>query len=119
MALPAVLLVILSRYSEELGVLHVPTAVYPFGVGIGVITAATILSLAIITVLLLRRFLRGQHEREQFRMEMEQARQVQQMLIPEALPLSPVSCWKASTVPPSGSAATSSRSSPIHPTEVC
>ncbi len=89
MALPAVLLVILSRYSEELGVLHVPTAVYPFGVGIGVIGAATILSLAIITVLLLRRFLRGQHEREQFRMEMEQARQVQQMLIPEALPVIP------------------------------
>ncbi|MGC1871882.1 MAG: SpoIIE family protein phosphatase [Acidobacteriaceae bacterium] len=89
LALPAVLLVIVSRYSEELLVLHVPTAVYPFGVGIGVNTVATILSLAIITVLLLRRFLRGQHEREQFRMEMEQARQVQQMLIPEALPLVP------------------------------
>jgi hypothetical protein len=86
LALPAVLLVILSRYSEELSVVHVPTAVYPFGVGIGVNSVATILSLAIITVLLLRRFLRGQHEREQFRMEMEQARQVQQMLIPEALP---------------------------------
>ena len=89
LALPAVLLVIVSRYSEELLVLHVPTAVYPFGVGIGVNTVATILSLAIITVLLLRRFLRGQHEREQFRMEMEQARQVQQMLIPEALPVIP------------------------------
>jgi hypothetical protein len=89
LALPAVLLVILSRYSEELSVLHVPTAVYPFGVGFGVNSAATILSLAIITVLLVRRFLRGQHEREQFRMEMEQARQVQQMLIPEALPVIP------------------------------
>jgi Stage II sporulation protein E (SpoIIE) len=89
LALPAVLLVILSRYSEELGVLHVPLAVYPFGIGIGVNTVATILSLAIITVLLVRRFLRGQHEREQFRMEMEQARQVQQMLIPEALPVIP------------------------------
>jgi hypothetical protein len=89
LALPAVLLVILSRYSEELSVLHVPTAVYPFGIGIGVNTVATILSLAIITVLLVRRFLRGQHEREQFRMEMEQARQVQQMVIPETLPVVP------------------------------
>jgi Stage II sporulation protein E (SpoIIE) len=89
LALPAVLLVILSRYSEELLVLHVPTSIYPFGVGIGVNGAATILSLAIITMLLVRRFLRGQHEREQFRMEMEQARQVQQMLIPEALPMVP------------------------------
>ena len=86
LALPAVLLVFLSRYSEELLVLHVPTIVYPFGVGISINGIATILSLAIITVLLLRRFLRGQHEREQFRMEMEQARQVQQVLIPMALP---------------------------------
>jgi Stage II sporulation protein E (SpoIIE) len=89
LALPAVLLVILSRYSEELLVLHVPTTVYPFGIGFGVNSAATVLSLAIITVLLVRRFLRAQHEREQFRMEMEQARQVQQMLIPEALPVIP------------------------------
>jgi serine phosphatase RsbU (regulator of sigma subunit) len=37
-------------------------------------------------VLLLRRFLRAQREREQFRQEIEQARQLQQMLIPEALP---------------------------------
>ncbi|HUZ04353.1 MAG TPA: SpoIIE family protein phosphatase, partial [Acidobacteriaceae bacterium] len=89
LALPAVLLVVLSRYSEELSVLHVPTSVYPFGIGISVNSVAITLSLVIITVLLLRRFLRGQHEREQFRLEMEQARQVQQVLIPEALPVIP------------------------------
>ncbi len=50
---------------------------------------ATVLSLAIITVLLLRRFLQGQRKREQFRQEMEQARQLQQVLIPEALPVLP------------------------------
>jgi hypothetical protein len=111
--------VILSRYSEELGVLHVPTAVYPFGVGIGVNTVATILSLAIITLLLLRRFLRGQHERDQFRMEMEQARQVQQMLIPEALPVIPGLTLESEYRPTRRVGATSSRSSPIPPTEVC
>jgi hypothetical protein len=89
LALPAVLLVILSRYSEELLVVHVPTAIYPFGIGFGVNSASIILSLSIITVLLVRRFLRGQREREQFRLEMEQARQVQQVLIPEALPVVP------------------------------
>jgi hypothetical protein len=89
LALPAVLLVIVSRYQEELLVLHVPTSVYPFGIGISVNSVATILSLVIITVLLVRRFLHGQHEREQFRLEMEQARQLQQMLIPEALPSIP------------------------------
>jgi hypothetical protein len=89
LALPAVLLVIFSRYSEELSVLHVPTTVYPFGIGFGINGAATILSLGIITVLLLRRFLRGQHEREQFRMEIEQARQVQSLLIPSTSPSTP------------------------------
>ncbi|MGC1871546.1 MAG: SpoIIE family protein phosphatase, partial [Acidobacteriaceae bacterium] len=86
LALPAVVLVILSLYEEELLVLHVKLQWFPFGVAISLRQIAIILSLGIITVLLLRRFLRTQREREQFKLEIEQARQVQQMLIPEALP---------------------------------
>jgi serine phosphatase RsbU (regulator of sigma subunit) len=37
----------------------------------------------------MRRFVRGQREREQWRLEIEQARQVQQVLIPEAPPTVP------------------------------
>jgi hypothetical protein len=87
LALPAVVLVALSIYFDELLVLHVPVIYFPFGFGIEIDQIATILSLAIITVLLLRRFLYGQREREQFKLEMEQARQIQQVLIPEALPV--------------------------------
>jgi serine phosphatase RsbU (regulator of sigma subunit) len=85
MALPAVLLVVISLYQQELTVLHLPGAFFPYGIEITLNAAATILSLAIITVLLLRRFLRSQREREQFRQEIEQARQVQHVLIPEAM----------------------------------
>jgi Stage II sporulation protein E (SpoIIE)/Beta-galactosidase jelly roll domain len=86
LALPAVLLVVISLYQQELTVLHFPGSFFPYGVGITLNGAATILSLAIITVLLLRRFLLSQREREQFRQEIEQARQVQHVLIPEAIP---------------------------------
>lgn len=89
LATPAVALVVLSLYREELLRLHLPMQIFPFGIGIPIDTAATILSLTIITVLLLRRFVRGQREQEKLRLEVEQARQVQQVLIPEALPVIP------------------------------
>jgi hypothetical protein len=89
LALPAMVLVIVAQYHEELQVLHVPTAWYPFGIAITVTQIAETLSLAIITILMLLRFLRGRQEREQWKMEIEQARQVQQVLIPEALPVVP------------------------------
>jgi hypothetical protein len=90
LALPAVVLVAVALYQVELRVvLLVPTLFFPFGLGINLGQIGTILSLAIITLLLLRRFLRSQREREQWRQEIEQARQVQQVLIPEALPTVP------------------------------
>jgi Stage II sporulation protein E (SpoIIE) len=89
LALPAVLLVALSLYEEELVVLHVPAQFYYFGIAVSLFQVSTVLSLAIITILMLRRFLLGQRDREQWRLEIEQARQVQQMLIPEALPQIP------------------------------
>ena len=83
LALPAVVLVILSQAPI---VLHLPANVFLFGIRIALGQIATIFSLIMISVLLLRRFLRAQQQREQWRQEIEQARQVQQMLIPEALP---------------------------------
>jgi len=84
LALPALILVVLSQAPAAL---HLPANFFPFGIRISLGQIATILSLIMITVLLLRRFLLAQREREQWRQEIEQARQVQQMLIPEALPV--------------------------------
>ena len=83
LALPAVVLVILSQAPT---VLHLPPRFLLFGIRIILGQVATILSLIMISALLLRRFLRAQRQREQWRQEIEQARQVQQMLIPDALP---------------------------------
>lgn len=87
LALPAVLLLIVTWYGAVgLNVLHVQAFFYFFGVTVPLALLAGLLALAMITVLVLRRFLRGQREREQWKLEIEQARQVQQVLIPEALP---------------------------------
>jgi serine phosphatase RsbU (regulator of sigma subunit) len=86
LALPVVLLVIVSLYQSELLVLHVPVFFFPFGFAIDISQIAIVLSLGIITVLLLRRFLRSQREREQWKLDIKQAQEVQQVLIPEELP---------------------------------
>jgi serine phosphatase RsbU (regulator of sigma subunit) len=89
LALPAVVLMSLTRYEPELSMLHVRIRFFPFGVGVSVVQIGTVLSLTIITVLQVRRFLHVQREREKWRLEIEQARQVQEMLIPAAIPEMP------------------------------
>jgi hypothetical protein len=89
LAIPAVVLVAISVYQEELLVLHVPVTFFPFGLAISINQIAAVLSLGIITILLVRRFLRSQREREQWKLEMEQARQVQSLLIPSTTPSTP------------------------------
>jgi hypothetical protein len=89
LAIPAVVLVAISVYQEELLVLHVPVTFFPFGLAISINQIAAVLSLGIITILLIRRFLRSQREREQWKQEMEQARQVQSLLIPSTTPSTP------------------------------
>ena len=89
LAIPAVLLVAISVYQVELLVLHVPVTFFPFGLAVSISQIAAVLSLGIITILLIRRFLRSQREREQWKQEMEQARQVQSLLIPSTTPSTP------------------------------
>jgi Stage II sporulation protein E (SpoIIE) len=86
LALPPVLLLICWQYQEELTIIHVPTILRVFGTTTSIGPAAMFLMLTIVSVLMMRRFIRSQREREQWRMEIEQARQVQQVLIPEDLP---------------------------------
>jgi len=86
LALPAVLLVALSLYQVNLHLFHIRTRFDVFGFNFQLGTIATILSIFLITVMLLRRFLYTQRKREQWKAEIEQARQVQHVLIPEELP---------------------------------
>lgn len=87
MAVTAVLLVFVANYQSELRLVHVPTTFSVLGFAISLGTLATVLSLLIITVMLLRRFIHAQRRKEQWKMEIQQARHVQQVLIPNELPM--------------------------------
>ena len=86
LALSAVLLVAVSLYANELNLLHLRASFKLLGFHFSIGTISTVFSLFLITVMLLRRFLDTQRKREQWKAEIEQARQVQHVLIPEELP---------------------------------
>jgi heme exporter protein D len=86
MAGTAVLLVFVSNYSSELRLIHVPIMFTVFGFYIQLGTVATIASLLIITVMQQRRFIQALVLKEQWKMEIQQAQEVQQLLIPAELP---------------------------------
>jgi len=87
MAAVAVLLAFIAIYNHELHLIFgnkVNFKVLGFALNIGSIS--TMLSLLIITVMLLRRFITAQRAKEQWKMEIAQARHIQQVLIPNELP---------------------------------
>lgn len=86
MALVAMLLAAVANYQHELHLIHVKitTSILHFNISLG--SMSTILSLLIITILLLRRFISAQRLKEQWKLEIQQAREIQQVLIPARLP---------------------------------
>jgi hypothetical protein len=86
LAAAAVLLAVIANYQYELRLLHVPTTFTRFGFTISLGSVSTILSLLIITVMLLSRFITAQRAKEQWKLEIAQARHIQQVLIPNKLP---------------------------------
>ena len=74
----------LSRtISSELRQIHVPTTLFCLRIrNLAGDLIATVASLLIITVMLLRRFIQAQVLKEQWKMEIQQAQEVQQLLIP-------------------------------------
>jgi hypothetical protein len=86
MAATAVILGLIANFTTELRLVHMPTMFVVFGFVIQLGTVATVVSLLIITVMLLRRFIMAQALKEQWKMEIQQAQEVQQLLIPHELP---------------------------------
>ncbi len=86
MAAAAVLLGFIANYQREMRLIHVPITFSVLGFTISLGAAATVTSLLIITVMLLRRFIQAQALKEQWKMEIQQAQEVQQLLIPRELP---------------------------------
>ena len=86
MALPAVLLAAIANYQRELYLIHIPIRFSVIGYGITLGEVSTCLSLLLVTVMVSRRFLHSERKKEQWKLEIEQARNVQQVLIPDKLP---------------------------------
>jgi hypothetical protein len=86
MAAAAMLLAFVANFQHELRLVHLSMTTTVFGFVVSMGTISTILSLLVITVMLLRRFIYSQRRQEQWKLEIEQARSVQQVLIPDKLP---------------------------------
>lgn len=86
LAATAVILGLISNFTSELRLVHIPTQFVVLGFVIQLGTVATVVSLLIITIMLLRRFIMAQALKEQWKMEIQQAQEVQQLLIPAELP---------------------------------
>jgi len=78
-----------SLYQEELSTLHLYWPFNILGFSIGSNFIAMVLMLLAIALLLMRRFVGGVCDKKRVEMEMEQARQMRQILIPETLPVIP------------------------------
>ncbi len=86
LAAAAVMLAFAANFQHELRLIHIGIRTTVFGFAVTLGTISTILSILIITIMLLTRFVRSQRLQEQWKLEIEQARSIQHVLIPEQLP---------------------------------
>lgn len=86
LALPAILLAVAANYQHELRLarIHVQYAIFGYKVSLGQLS--TMLSLLLVTLMASRRFLLAQRQRLQYQLEVKQASELQQVIIPREVP---------------------------------
>jgi hypothetical protein len=84
-ALPAVVLQGVAEFSPELAFLHIKQNWFPFGIGVRMGQAANLLLVGVLSTLLLRRLLLSVREQRRLALDVKQAQEVQQVILPEAL----------------------------------
>jgi hypothetical protein len=84
LVLPAILLLGIGMFGGELAVLHIRVVWFPFGVGITLPHSASLLLVATVSLLLLRRLLLSVRMQRLMAQDVKHAREVQQMILPEA-----------------------------------
>ena len=84
LVLPVALLRGISAFQTQLGVLRVRVIWFPFGVSVTLSTFAILLGAAVIALLLLRRLLNSMNRQKQMALDVKQAQEVQQVILPEA-----------------------------------
>ena len=89
LVLPAILLVGVGIFGGELAVLHIRVVWFPLGVGINLTHEASLLLAATVSLLLLRRLLLSVRRQRLMALDVKQAQEVQQMILPEARTTAP------------------------------
>jgi hypothetical protein len=84
LVLPAVLLRGVGTFTHELILVHAPLSLHPFGATISVGQFATMLMALAMALLLLRRLLRSLQAQRELALDIKQAQEVQQVILPEA-----------------------------------
>jgi hypothetical protein len=84
LVLPAVLLLGISHFGSELTVMHIQVNWFPFGVHIDVGFVANLLLMIATALLLLRRLLNSIRAQRLMALDVKQAQEVQQVILPEA-----------------------------------
>jgi serine phosphatase RsbU (regulator of sigma subunit) len=85
LALPAVVLVAIAQFQTELAVLHVRVFWFPFAIRVGLSQVASFTLAAVIFALLVRRLLLSLRQQRQLALDVKQAQEVQQVILPGAI----------------------------------
>ncbi|HET9086598.1 MAG TPA: PP2C family protein-serine/threonine phosphatase [Acidobacteriaceae bacterium] len=86
LALPAMLLVGIAQFQNELNILHIRADWFPFGALVTLANVADVFLAAAIFALLLRRLLLSLRRQRETALDIKQAQEVQRVLIPADLP---------------------------------
>jgi hypothetical protein len=89
LVLPAILLRGISMFSPELRLLHIRLSVHLFGANVSLSQLATVLMALAVVLLLLRRLLRSVKTQRELALDVKQAQEVQQVILPQARVLHP------------------------------
>jgi serine phosphatase RsbU (regulator of sigma subunit) len=84
LVLPAVTLLGISRFGTELSVLHIQLNRFPFGVRVGIGDVGRLLLILGVSLLLLRRLIKSVREQRLMALDVKQAQEVQQVILPQA-----------------------------------
>ncbi|MGB7189174.1 MAG: SpoIIE family protein phosphatase [Acidobacteriaceae bacterium] len=85
LALPAVILAAVSQFQTELSVLHVRVMWFPFGGRISLAQTAMLGLVAVMLILLVRRLLFSLRQQRQMALDVKQAQEIQQVILPGSI----------------------------------
>lgn len=83
LVVPSVLFVCIGRFATELNVLHIRMIWFPLGIQLTINDVATVLLIGTLALLLLRRLLTSVRDQRRLALDVKQAQEVQQVILPQ------------------------------------